>query len=169
MHVLETGAVAPAFAATDLDGNRLELASSLAGGPLILCFAHPVINASRLVVGYLRRMAEVAPAAPVWVLSEGTEDETLRYARPEGTPYLRMPVAVDGCAVAGLYGVTHLPTTYLVGRDGRVLRGYTGFNRPFLNAVALEAAALTGAKGKELIADGDNKGFYELAERGPCA
>ena len=169
MHVLEAGTVAPAFEATDLDGNRLQLASALAGGPLILCFAHPVINASRLVVGYLRRMAEIAPAASVWVLSEGTEDETLRYARPNGTPYLAMPVAVDGCAVAKAYGVTHLPTTYLIGTDGKVLRAYTGFNKPFLNTVALEVAALTGAKGKELISDGDNKGFYELAERGPCA
>jgi peroxiredoxin len=168
MHVLENGTVAPDFTATDLDGNTLALSQALAGGPLILCFAHPVINASRLVVGYLRRMAEVAPGVKVWVVSEGDEAETRRYAIP-GDKYLEMPVVVDGCAIAKLYGVTHLPATYFIGTDGRVLRASSGFNKNFLNTVAAEAAQLTGAKPKELIADGDNKGFYELAERGPCA
>ncbi|HWG85953.1 MAG TPA: hypothetical protein VNT60_10790, partial [Deinococcales bacterium] len=114
-------------------------------------------------------MKEVAPTVPVWIISEGSEADTRKYARPnENTTYLEMPVVVDNCALAKLYGVTHLPTTYLVAQDGRIIRGYTGFNKPFLNTVAIEAATATGAKPKELIADGDNKGFYELAERGPC-
>jgi peroxiredoxin len=169
MHTLENGTVAPTFSAADLDGNTLDLTQALAAAPAIVCFAHPTIFASRLVVGYLRRMKEFAPTVPVWIISLGSPADTLKYARPnENTVYLDMPVVVDDCTVAKQYGVTHLPTTYLIGQDGRIIRGYTGFNKPFLNTVAIEAATLTGAKPKELIADGDNKGFYELAERGPC-
>jgi peroxiredoxin len=168
MQILENGNLAAEFAATDLDGNTLELKAALSTGPVILVFAHPVINASRLVVGYLRRLKDIAPGAHVWIVSEGTEEETRKYAGSADARYLEMPVVVDRCKVAGLYGVKFLPTTYLIGQDGRINRGYSGFNRDFMNLIANKVATDTGAKPKELIADGDNKGFYELAERGPC-
>ena len=168
MQILENGSLAAEFTATDLDGNTLELKAALSTGPVILVFAHPVINASRLVVGYLRRLKDIAPNAHVWIVSEGTEEETRKYVGSGDAKYLEMPVVVDRCKVAGLYGVKFLPTTYLIGQDGKIDRGYTGFNRDFMNLIANDVATATGAKPKELIADGDNKGFYELAERGPC-
>ncbi len=168
MQTLANGSLAPEFTATDLDGNTLDLKTALAAAPTIVTFAHPLVNASRLVVGYLRRMKDIAPSVPVWVISEGTEAETRKYVGEGDAKYLEMPVVQDNCAVASLYATTYLPTTYLIGQDGKIIRGYTGFNRDFLNLIADQAATLTGGKPKELIADGDNKGFYELAERGPC-
>ena len=166
--VLEAGAVAPDFTVTSISGQALSLSAALKNGPALIVFAHPKINASRLVVGYLRRMAEIAPALPVWIFSEGREAETLEYIGSGDGAYLKMPVVLDNCGVAGLYGARFLPATYLIGTDGKVIRAYSGFSRDFMNWVANEAATLTGGKAKELIADGDNKGFYELAERGPC-
>lgn len=169
MQVMESGAIAPDFTATDLNGTALSLSETLKTAPTLIVFAHPKINASRLVVGYLRRMAEIAPAMPVWIFSQGRQDETMQYVGSGESTYLKMPVVLDNCGVAGLYGAKFLPTTYFIGQDGKIIRGYSGFNRDYLNWMANEAAALTGGKPKELIADGDNKGFYELAERGPCA
>ena len=168
MQVLENGTLAPVFTATDLNGNELNLEVALQTGPVILVFAHPIINASRLVVGYLRRLSEIAPAAHVWVISEGNEEDTRKYAGSGDNKYLEMPVVVDGCTIASQYDAKYLPATYFIGQDGHILRAYTGFNRDFLNLIANEAATMTGGKPKELIADGDNKGHYELAERGPC-
>ena len=169
MQILENGTTAPVFTATDLNGNTLDLSQALETAPVILVFAHPIINASRLVVGYLRRMAEIAPTVSVWIISEANEEDTRKYVGPEGNRYLEMPVVVDGCQIASQYGAKFLPATYFIGQDGQILRSTTGFNRDFLNLVAADAATMTGGKVKELIADGDNKGYYELAERGPCA
>lgn len=168
MQILEAGSVAPQFSCTDLNGSSLDLAAALQKAPVLVVFAHPAIHASRLVVGYLRRWAEIAPSVPVWVLSEGRLEETKTYVGEGEGLYLKMPVVHDNCAVASLYGAKFLPTMYLIAQDGTVIRGYSGFNRDYLNWAANEAARLTGGKAKELIADGDNKGFYELAERGPC-
>jgi peroxiredoxin len=168
MQTLENGSLAPEFTVTDLDGNTLNLKTALVTAPVIVTFAHPVINASRLVVGYLRRMKEIAPSVAVWIISEGTETETRKYIGEGDTKYLEMPVVQDGCTIAGLYHAKYLPTTYFIGQDGKIIRGYSGFNRDFLNLITNEAATMTGAKPKDLIADSDNKGFYELAERGPC-
>jgi peroxiredoxin len=169
MQILEVGTPAPMFVSTDQNGNSLELATALQKAPVLLVFAHPAIHASRLVVGYLRRWVEIAPNVPVWVLSEGRLEETKKYIGEGDGLYLKMPVAHDNCAVASLYGAKYLPTMYLIGQDGNIIRGYSGFNREFMNWAANEAARLTGGKAKDLIAEGDNKGFYELAERGPCA
>jgi hypothetical protein len=75
MQVLENGSAAPVFTATDLNENVLDLQKALATSPVLVVFAHPVINASRLVVGYLRRMAEIAPNLPIWIFSEGTQKQ----------------------------------------------------------------------------------------------
>ena len=75
MHTLENGSLAPLFTTTDLNGATLSLNDALTAGPVILVFGHPQINASRLVVGYLRRLAEIAPAVPVWVLLECSEGD----------------------------------------------------------------------------------------------
>jgi peroxiredoxin len=168
MQILEAGSPAPLFVSADQNNAPLELASALQKAPVFLVFAHPAIHASRLVVGYLRRWAEIAPSVPVWVMSQGRLEETQKYIGEGDSLYLKMPVAQDNCAVASLYGAKYLPTMYLIGQDGKIIRGYSGFNRDFLNWAANEAARLTGGKPKDLIADGDNKGFYELAERGPC-
>jgi hypothetical protein len=168
MHTLENGSLAPLFTATDLNGGTLNLNDALTAGPVILVFGHPIINASRLVVGYLRRLAEIAPAVPVWIMLECSEGDARKYVGGGDMKYLEMPVVVDECRVASLYGAKYLPTTYFIGQDGKIIRAYTGFNRDFMNMIANEAATLTDGKPKELITDSDNKGALELAERGPC-
>ena len=172
MHTLENGSLAPLFTTTDLNGQTLSLNEALTAGPVILVFGHPQINASRLVIGYLRRLAEIAPAVPVWVMLECSEGDARKYVGSGDHHYLEMPVVVDDCRVASLYSAKYLPTTYFIGQDGKIIRAYTGFNRDFMNMIANEAATMTAngaeVKAKELITDSDNKGSLELAERGPC-
>jgi AhpC/TSA family len=172
MHTLENGSLAPLFTTTDLNGQTLSLNDALTAGPVILVFGHPQINASRLVVGYLRRLAEIAPAVPVWVMLECSEGDARKYVGSGDQHYLEMPVVVDDCRVASLYSAKYLPTTYFIGQEGKIIRAYTGFNRDFMNMIANEAATMTAngaeVKAKELITDSDNKGSLELAERGPC-
>jgi AhpC/TSA family len=172
MHTLENGSLAPLFTTIDLNGTTLNLNDALTAGPVILFFGHPQINASRLVVGYLRRLAEIAPAVPVWLILECSEGDAQKYVGAGDMKYLEMPVVVDDCRVASLYSAKYLPTTYFIGQDGKIIRAYTGFNRDFMNLMANEAVTLTAngaeVKAKELITDSDNKGSLELAERGPC-
>jgi hypothetical protein len=169
MQKLDNGTLAPRFTVDSISGQSLDLALALEKSPVILVFAHPTINAARLVVGYLRRMAsEISPDVQVWIAMEGDEAEIRRYIGTGEAPYLTMPVIMDRCVLAQQYKVGYLPTMYFISQDGTIKHSYTGFNRDLINLMAAEAAAFVGAKPKELITDADNKGFYELAERGPC-
>lgn len=163
MNTLPLGTQAPAFTATTLSGQSLSLDTLLEAGPVVLCFSLPHVHAGRLVVGYLRRLQEQAPQVAVVVVLQGDEAAVQRYA----AGYLDNLLVVNDAdlALSRGYGATHVPTTYYL-TGGAIALAFTGFVKPALNRLAELAAAATGAKAKVLIGPGDNKGDYELAERG---
>lgn len=167
MNVLPAGTKAPDFQTATLGGEALSLREALESGPVVLCFAAPHIHASRLVVGYLRRLRERAPDLPVWVVLQGDEQAVLAYV--EGYLEGLKVVFDEHFRVSKPYGVTHVPSSYYLAPDGLVELSFSGFSRPAMNKLADLAAQATGAKNKELITAMDNKGEYELAERAPSA
>jgi len=162
MNTLPLGTQAPAFTATTLSGETLS-STVFEAGAVALCFSLPQVHAGRLVVGYLRRLKEQAPQAAVVVVLQGDEAAVRRYA--EGYLANLLVVHDTDLVLSRGYGATHLPTTYYL-ETGTIKLAFTGFVKSALNRLAELAAAATGAKAKELIAPGDNKGEYELAERG---
>ncbi len=156
MNVLPKGSQAPAIEAVSLAGERLS-----SQGPLVLCFAMPRIHASRLVVGYLRRLKEQLPELPIWVILQGDEAQVERYVRN----YLDTVQVVHDreLDLSERFAVTHVPSTYYL-EDEVVKLAFSGFSRPAMNKLAAKAAEALGAKARELITQSDNKGEYELAE-----
>ncbi len=162
MDVLKKETPAPSLTLTAKSGETLNPAQH--PGPLVLSFFHPVVLASRHVVGYLRRLKAQAPDVPVWFLSTATPEETAIYV----AGYLEdWPVVEDGCAALKAFGHRFVPVTYLL-VDGKVELAFSGFHRQALNALGKKAAELSGKKPKDLITEMDNKGEYELVEPAPC-
>ncbi len=164
MNILPLDSSAPDFAATALSGKALVLTEALQKSPVLLCFALPQIHASRLVVGYLRRLKANVPDAEVWIILQGKETDVRSYA--EGYLDSLEVIADRELNISKLYKVSHVPSTYyLSSEEAKIALAFTGFNRPALNKLANLAAEATGAKAKELISAMDNKGDYELAEK----
>jgi len=162
MNTLPLGTPAPAFTATTLSGETLS-SSGLEAGPVVICFSLPHVHAGRLVVGYLRRLKEQVPQATVVVILQGDEAAVRRYA--EGYLANLLVVHDADLALSRAYRATHVPTIYYL-EEGTIKLAFTGFVKSALNKLAELATAATGAKAKELIGPSDNKGDYELAERG---
>jgi hypothetical protein len=167
VNVLLEGSGAPAFEAKTLAGETPNSAEALARGPLLLCFAMPEIHASRLAVGYLRRLQERLPGLAVWLVLQGEAAAVRAYA--EGYLGGLTVIHDEGLELSRLYAVTHVPAVYYLENtesgEAQIRLAFTGFSRPALNRLAGLAAAATGAKAQELIGPSDNKGEYELAER----
>lgn len=176
MNVLPEGSSAPVFNARNLNGDTLTSAVAVARGPLVLAFGRPEIHASRLVVGYLRRLKERLPELAVWLALQGESRAVATYS----TGYLDSLTVIhdETLELSRAFAVTHVPTVYylyLAGEGankssaeqdgGRIGRAFTGFSRAAMNALAVLAARASGAEAQELIAASDNKGEYELAER----
>ncbi|WP_293174874.1 hypothetical protein [Oceanithermus sp.] len=166
MNVLPKGAEPPRLVLSALDGSQLDLAAL--DRPLVLAFVHPDVAASRNVVGFLRKLHEMLPELPVWVVATADRESTERYVQGYNGDYLEgYPVVAEGCGVLEAFGATHVPTVHFFA-DGRVDVAFTGFHKLALNTLAERAAAALEAKAKPLVADLDNKGEYELAEPSGC-
>ncbi len=163
MDVLEKGKVVPELTLKATSGETLNPAR--AEGPLVLVFFHPVVLASRHVVGYLRRLPAMAPGVPIWFASTATPEETSIYTQG----YLEdFPVVLEGCEVLRIFGGRFVPATYLL-QNGRVDLAFTGFHKLALNTLGRRVAELAGKRPKDLVTEADNKGEYELAEPAPCS
>lgn len=152
---------------TDLDGEMHSLESAVSQGPLVVCVGMPRVHSSRLVVGYLRRLKEQQPEAQIWIVMQGEASDVLEYCNG----YLSDVVCVHDAdlSISEELNASHLPSTYVFTKEGGSITlesSFTGFKRFTMNALAVRMAEATGAKAKELIAANDNKGEYELAERG---
>jgi hypothetical protein len=160
MNVLAVGSKAKAFTALTLNGERITPDFSQ---PTVLCFAMPQVHSSRLVVGYLRRLQTQLADLTICILLQGSEETVSSYSQG----YLDQLKAVhdNDLFISGLYEVSHIATTYFM-EDNAIKLAFSGFNRNAMNNLAALAAQAYDQPVKELITTGDNKGDYELAERG---
>ncbi len=163
MDVLEKGKAVPEIELKAKSGETINPAR--VEGPLVLVFFHPVVLASRHVVGYLRRLPAMASGVPIWFVSTATPEETEVYVQG----YLEdFPVVLEGCEALRAFGGRFVPATYFL-KDGKVDLAFTGFHKLALNTLGRRAAELAGKRAKDLVTEADNKGEYELAEPAPCA
>ncbi len=152
------------FKTIDADGDKISLGDALRHTPAVICVGMPHVHASRLVVGYLRRLKDRVSELPIWVVLQGDSSDIERYH----TGYLGgLHVLHDhDLRISRRLQVSHVPTTfYIEERDAEIRVHFTGFKRASLNQIATLAAEALGQKPKELVTVMDNKGEYELAEK----
>jgi peroxiredoxin len=117
----------PAFALPRVDGGKVTLAEQQ--GKVVLVYFWATwcgYCRSELPVGVEKivRQRKGQPFAVLAVNIEEPRDLVARYVRQAG---ITAPVLLDGSgAVAGAYRVTATPTTYLIGRDGRLVARAAG-------------------------------------------
>ncbi len=151
-----TGAAAPAFSLPVARGGRCDLADLLAKKrTVVLSFidarSQPVsrtsTDRSRAQLVFLKSMARQYAPKGVEVLVVGCDG--LFSAKPLAPGALlnfiydwqldSVTVLRDDTSAAFRYGVSTLPTTLIIGRDGRIQRRWDGFVAPAQLALALES------------------------------
>ncbi|MCW9059710.1 MAG: protein disulfide oxidoreductase [Gammaproteobacteria bacterium] len=115
---------APPFQAQTLAGNSFDLAE-LKGRPAVIHFWATWCPVCDLEQGMVERLARGHPLISI-AMQSGTEEEVAEWMAGRGVTY---PVINDPTGVlAGRYGVTAVPASFVLDRQGRVrfvTRGYT--------------------------------------------
>ncbi|MGO4888251.1 thiol-disulfide oxidoreductase ResA [Anaerobacillus sp. MEB173] len=119
--LVNVGDEAPNFVLTDLDGNRVELAD-LKGQGVFLNFWGTYCPPCEKEMPYMEKLYQIYKDQGVEILAVNVDEPRLTVERFVQRHKLTFPILMDeGLNVINAYGVSPLPTTFLIDKDGMVV------------------------------------------------
>ena len=147
--IVPAGDQAPQFELTKLDGGKESLQDVLKKGPALFAFYKISCPVCQLTAPYLERLAASQEMQVIGISqddSASTEGFNQRYG-------VTFPTLLDqsgeGYPASNSYGISAVPTLFLVGVDGRVAKSFAGFSKRDIEELGERA-------GIEVFQEGDN-------------
>jgi peroxiredoxin len=132
---VESGSSAPPFQLKDLGGAPVSLDQILAKGQVLLAFYKISCPVCQLTFPFLERLA-AASSLQVVGISQDDDNATRGFNQRFGVtfPTLLDP-SKDGYPASNSYGITAVPTLFLVEPDRKIARATSGFSKRDLEAL----------------------------------
>jgi peroxiredoxin len=131
MPALVSGIKAPDFTLTSTHGDNFSLADALKRGPVVLAFFKVTCPVCQYAAPLYERAYQRLKGTNVSFvgISQHEEDETEQFMRQYGVTF---PVLLDdpnGYKVSNAYGLTNVPTVFLVAQDGTIEMSSVGWSK----------------------------------------
>jgi peroxiredoxin len=127
--LLDTGARAPDFRLQRLEGGEVAPGESMANGPVLLAFYKVSCPVCQLTLPFLERI-HTAGRLAIFAISQNDAEDTREFNRYYG---ISIPTLLDGeeagFPASNAFGISSVPTMFLVERDGTVARVIEGWQR----------------------------------------
>src|ERR1700677_2390723 len=125
----EAGVKAPAFRLNGLDGSARTLEDILSGGPALLAFFKISCPVCQLTAPYLERLS-VNNSVQVIGISQDDATATRVFLQRFGVQFATLlDSSGEGYPASNAYGITTVPSLFLVERDGTIARSIKGFSK----------------------------------------
>lgn len=138
---IAAGGIAPGFSLKSLDGQEVSLGKVLGRGPAVVAFFKVSCPVCQFTFPFLERLYKRYGSDSVAFLgvSQDNAADSKNFARQFGVTF---PILIDekDYPVSNGYGLTSVPTFFLIDTDGSVKVSCTGFGKPELEAIAKELA-----------------------------
>ncbi|HEY6945291.1 MAG TPA: TlpA disulfide reductase family protein [Candidatus Acidoferrum sp.] len=135
------GNIAPEFSLRSLDQKEYSLHALLERGPVIAAFFKISCPVCQFTFPFLERLHQRYGSRGATFLGISQDDAraTKSFASEYGVTF---PVVLDadGYPVSNGYGLTNVPTIFLIESDGKVKVSSTGFDKKDLETIASELA-----------------------------
>jgi peroxiredoxin len=146
MAALPAGAKAPAFRLQSTDGKKFSLADALRKGPVVAAFFKVSCPTCQFTAPFLERLHETygGEKFTLWGISQDDAADTREFLQEFDVEF---PALVDenSYPVSNQYGITNVPTVFLIAQDGKIQESSVGFAKKDLERMAAAAAAATSA------------------------
>ncbi len=136
MPTVAVGKTAPTFQLTSMDGKPYSLKDALERGPVLAAFFKVSCPTCQYTFPFLERLYQQfrASGAQVWGISQDTGRDSQRFAKTYGVTF---PILIDEepYETSQEYGLTYVPTLFLVAPDGQVEISGDGFSKADLEGI----------------------------------
>jgi peroxiredoxin len=127
--LVATGAKAPHFRIASVDGSTRSLQEILAGGPALLAFYKISCPVCQLTVPYLERLAANSVFQVIGI-SQDEAGATLGFMQRFGLTFpTLLDLSSEDYPASNAYGISSVPTMFVVEPDGIVSRAFAGFSK----------------------------------------
>jgi peroxiredoxin len=138
---IETGHTAPPFSLKSLDGKEYSLDTLLARGPAVVAFFKISCPVCQFTFPFLQRISERFAGKNISVVSISQDDarSTNKFNQEYGVTFTTL-LDDNRFTVSNAYGLTNVPTVFLIAPDGKVKASLMGFDKAGLEKIAGEIA-----------------------------
>ncbi len=139
---LAAGTKAPHFELPALGGNKFSLQDALTVGPVVAVFFKISCPVCQYAFPFFERLykAHVGGKVTIVGISQNDAKETTQFLQRFGVTF---PILLDDTstyAVSKAYGLTNVPTTFWIGRDGEIEISSVGWSKADVEEIAQKAA-----------------------------
>src|SRR5580698_8708005 len=140
---ISPGNAAPTFSLKDLDDKSYSLPTLLLKGPVVAAFFKVSCPVCQFTFPFLERIFKRYGGDEVTILGISQDDarDTKDFAKEFGVTF---PMVLDekqkGYPASNAYGLTNVPTIFLIETDGTVKVSCMGFDRKDLESIAAALA-----------------------------
>jgi peroxiredoxin len=136
------GSRAPGFSLKSLDGKEHSLNDLLQRGPLVAAFFKVSCPDCQFTFPFLERLHKRYGGDGVTFLGISQDDarDTKDFAKEFGVTFPMLLDDEKGYIVSNAYGLTNVPTIFLIDTDGTVKVSSMGFDKKDLETIATELA-----------------------------
>jgi peroxiredoxin len=137
--MLGAGAKTPAFELRDLNGRNDSIDRILQKGPALLAFFKSSCPICQLTFPYLERMA-ASTGVQVIGISQDDANTTTGFNRRFGVTFeTLLDESKAGYPVSNEFGISIVPSIFLVEQDGTISKSFSGFSKRDMEAVGERA------------------------------
>jgi peroxiredoxin len=136
------GKLAPNFSLKSLDNKEYSLNKLMERGPVVAAFFKISCPVCQFTFPFLERLYKRYGGDGVTFLGISQDEvrETKDFAKEYGVTFPMLVDDENGYLVSNAYGLTNVPTIFLIDTEGRVKVSSMGFDKKDIEAIAAELA-----------------------------
>ena len=158
MAALEAGVSAPDFSLNGMNGEKISLAEARKKGPVIAAFFKISCPVCQYAFPFLERIFRAYAKSPVTLVgvSQNDKQQTAGFAREYGITF---PMLLDDprtYPASNAYGLTNVPTIFLISPGGQVELSSVGWSRRDLEELNTRIAQAAGVAPAQIFQPGEH-------------
>jgi len=163
MAALPAGAKAPDFSLPDVsslanDGGKFSLQAALQQGPVLAAFFKVSCPVCQYTFPYLERMHKGHGDKRITIvgISQNNQRDSAAFLKEYGITFRTLLDDPNGYAVSNAYGLTNVPTLFLIGQEGYVEVTSVGWVKQEVEDINRKLAAARQAPLPPIFKPGEN-------------